>query len=305
MKEGGQGTMEMDPDTEMFGYYLDLKRGWTDCENKIIALETVDTILEKVWLILEPDCEHLESSPVENIPKEGAVHKSRNDLADQNTPTDTETGHSNPQNSQMPPPILPPFSDLYSDQVNSSRSVNLLGANLRYVDNSTGTAHRNAGTLKCDPRLNKLAKSEGSPTPPHPPVARTPQKMASKIMDKFIKRRTTPQKLQKLTPSLNLQHNHKNAGKILKEEIAKRKFINKFKNTVTKQNFGTKLQPEAGVSELLNMKLRKVDLNGKCERKCGLTDENLQPEGGMKKQNFKDKLSKFKFLEAEGPMLGQ
>ena len=104
--------------------------------------------------------------------------------------------------------------------------------------------------------------------------------------------------MQKLTPSPNLQHNHKNAGKILKEDIAKRKFINKFKNTVTKQHFETK--PEAGVSEILKMKLRKVDLNEKCERKCGLTDENLQSDGGMKKQNFKDKLSKFKFLEAGG-----
>ena len=54
------------------------------------------------------------------------------------------------------------------------------------------------------------------------------------------------------------------------------------------------------MSELLKVKLRKIELNGKCDRKCGLTDENLQPEDGMKKQNFKDKLCKLKCLEAGG-----
>ena len=68
--------MEVDPDAKpepdimddgedeakMFGYYFDLKRGWIDCDLKIIAFKTVDALLEKVWLKLEPDCEHLESS---------------------------------------------------------------------------------------------------------------------------------------------------------------------------------------------------------------------------------------------------
>ena len=54
------------------------------------------------------------------------------------------------------------------------------------------------------------------------------------------------------------------------------------------------------MSEQYRGKLRKTEVNEKVDRKCGLAEEILQPEGRLKKQNFKDKLSKFKFLEARG-----
>ena len=54
------------------------------------------------------------------------------------------------------------------------------------------------------------------------------------------------------------------------------------------------------MSEQYRGKLRKTEVNEKVDRKCGLAEEYLQPEGGLKKQNFKVKLSKFKFLEAGG-----
>ena len=113
--------------------------------------------------------------------------------------------------------------------------------------------------------------------------------MASEKMDKFIKSRTTHHNLQKFTPSLNLQHNQRSAGKMIPEEIAKRKFINKIKLSARKINWETKLHSEARMSEISRVKLRKIDVSDTIDRKYGLADENLQTEGGVNKENFKEK----------------
>ena len=43
--------IELDTDeSQEFGYYLDLKRGQMDTDNKITMMKILDNVLEKVWV---------------------------------------------------------------------------------------------------------------------------------------------------------------------------------------------------------------------------------------------------------------
>ena len=103
-------------------------------------------------------------------------------------------------------------------------------------------------------------------------------------MQNFVKKLESPQKmkneknLQKITPNLQKV---KSTAKILKEGKERKIFFEKF------------IKPEENKITLQNLKLKSYLVDRNAEKldstdKCG-------PDGGL---NFKQKLSKFKFLAA-------
>ena len=61
--------IKLDTDeSQEFGYYLDLKRGQMDTENKITMMKILDNVLEKVWAKIIGN----KDGPI----RKGAVHKS-------------------------------------------------------------------------------------------------------------------------------------------------------------------------------------------------------------------------------------
>ena len=108
--------------------------------------------------------------------------------------------------------------------------------------------------------------------------------------------------MQNLHKTSNLQKitKVKSSAKILKEDVKRRKFI---ENMHRQQNETDKITLGAGETNIYNVKLRKtVNLSRdktkllENKEKESMVDENLHLHGDEKKENFKSKLSKFKFL---------
>ena len=91
---------------------------------------------------------------------------------------------------------------------------------------------------------------------------------------------------------------------ILKEDMKRRKFIESMNGQTKETDKNTR---GAGETNIYNVKLRKtvnvsLDKTKLLENteKESMVDENLHLHRDEKKENFKSKLSKFKFLEAGG-----
>ena len=144
---------KLDEDDLMFGYYMDLKRGQMDTDNKITMIGILDNVLTKVYETQRIGAVHkLQTTPSEDL--ESFPNETKGQAEQQLPPT------------TLPKPILH-TSELYDDLSNTGMSVNMPGANLRYVGSieSAGTALRNVGPIKLGPGLNKSAKTVNIPTP--------------------------------------------------------------------------------------------------------------------------------------------
>ena len=136
-----------------FGYYMDMLRGYMNCDTKIMSLAILDGILDKI------EYENNKSiSPLrKGQPGDVIFECPPKPVKAKNIPI------------PMPTPILPHIGKLFCDLSNAAVPVSTVGANLRYVDInlSTGTALRNVDPLEWGSGLNKQVKPCD---PPHPPA---------------------------------------------------------------------------------------------------------------------------------------
>ena len=140
---------EAKKEEEDFGYYVNMPRGLMNFDNKIMSLNILDGILEKI--------------KYENIQPVTTLKKGQPGNVINEQPLDTPKSNNIP--IPLPTPILPSTGKLFCDLSNAAVPVSTAGANLRYVDTklSTGTALRNVDPLEWGSGLNKQVKPCGHP----------------------------------------------------------------------------------------------------------------------------------------------
>ena len=274
-----QYMMDVQKEEQELGYYVDMLRGLRDIDNKIMSIELLDEILDNIrYEITTPPSDQIDEMINKQTPPP-------------TTPLVVKNTRIPKITNNIPSPILPNPGKLFCDPSNATMPVSIVGANLRYVDMnlSTGTALRNVDPLHWGSGLNKQVKSSGfQPTQPTPLPPTEKSRITMNLMQNFVTKLKSPQKmknLQKITPNLQkitpkLQK-VKSSAKILKEGKERKKFIEKF------------IKPEETKITLKNLIL-KSHLVESDQEKFNNTGKS-GPDGVL---NFKEKLSKFKFLEA-------
>ena len=164
-----------------FGYYVDMLRGYMNCDTKIMSLAILDGILDKI--------------EYENTQSMSPLRKGQPGDVIYECPQEPVKAKNIP--IPMPTPILPHTGKLFCDLSNAAVPVSTVGANLRYVDInlSTGTALRNVDPLEWGSGLNKQVKPCD---PPATPSNQNTHNLRQNTVNNFVKRLDSPQEMKKI-----------------------------------------------------------------------------------------------------------